>query len=124
MIEIHDDWQYIHLWYVQGERADYTALAFRRIAAVSCEAIARFRYFKSEEERKHGLIDGTDSWVSVPLAHGAGPNYVTSLMDNVVNNIAVHPEFGPPGTVVVHKHAINSGGAVFRDIIASAPWAA
>lgn len=123
MIEIHDDWHYVTLWYVRGPGADYTALAFRRIVAAGCEVIARFRYFKSEDERKHGLVDGAEGWFNVPTGHGAGPVYVNSLMDNVVNNLAVHPEFGAPGTVVVHTHNINSGGAVFREVIASAPWA-
>lgn len=124
MIEIHDDWHYIHLWYVQGPSADYTVLAFRRAGSSSCEVIARFRYFKSEDERTHGLIDGAEGWFHVPTGHGAGPVYVVSLMETVVNNISVHPEFGPPGSITVHKHNINSGGGVFREVIASAPWAA
>lgn len=124
MIEIYDDWHYVTLWYVQGPRADYTVLAFRRAGSVSCEVTARFRYFKTEAERHDGLVTGTTGWFRVPTGDGAGPQYVNPLMDNVVKNIANHPEFGEPGAVAVHRHPINSGGAALRDVLASAPWAA
>lgn len=124
MIEIHDDWFYVHLWYVQSARADYTVLAFRRAESASCEVTARFRYFKTEEERLAGLIDGTEGWYPVPVGAGAGPVYVMSLMETVVKNISLHPEFGVAGEVVVHEHNIHNGGAVLREILAGAPWVA
>lgn len=125
MIEIHDDWHYVTLWYVQGSGADYTVLAFRRAAALACEVTARFRRFKSEDERRHGLLDGAEGWFNVPTGwagHGAGPAYVNSLMDTVVNNLAAHPEFGAPGTVVVHRHGINGDGRALRAVIADWRW--
>lgn len=120
MIEIHDDWHYVTLWYVQGPQADYTVLAFQRAGSASCEVTARFRHLKDEDDRKVGLIDGADGWFPVPTgwSSSAEPAYVNSLMDTVVNNLAVHPEFGAPGTVTVHRHGINGGGAVLRAALA------
>ena len=121
MIEIHDDWHYVTLWYVQGPHADYTALAFRRPGSITCEVRARFRHLSGEDDRKHGLLDGP-GWVNVPTGHGASPEYAVSLMETIVKTISVHPELGLPGSVVVHTHTIRNGGAILREILAAAPW--
>lgn len=122
MIEIHDGWFYYSLWYVQGATADYTVLVFRRLGAPegTCEAIARFRAFRSEAERRQGLTDGTDGWFPVH-APGAGAAYLLPLVANIVKNISVHPELGP--AVAVHEHNIHANGPTFREILAAVPWA-
>jgi len=120
MIEIHDDWFYLGLWYVRGPGADYTVLAFRRDHRASpCEATARFRFFKTEVQRLEGLVTGAAGWFPVPTPSGATHAYVLSMAWTLVTNIAQHPVMQP---VTRYAYEINDDGAALRDALANAPW--